>query len=35
MQWVTPRVNEWGRPNLVHKVEEKTLEGRWKGGMTG
>jgi hypothetical protein len=35
MQWVTSKVNGWGRPNLVCKGKEKTLKGRWKGGMIG
>jgi len=33
MQWVTLKANGWGMPNLVHKAEEKTSKGWWKGGM--
>jgi hypothetical protein len=34
MQWVTPKANEWERPNLVPNTKDKTLEGKQKGGMT-
>ncbi len=34
MQWVTPKINELERPNLVCNTKEKTLEGKQKGGMT-
>jgi hypothetical protein len=33
MQFDKPRANGWGRPNLVHTVEEKTSKAKWKKKM--
>ncbi len=30
MQFDKPRANEWGRPNLVHTVEEKPSKAKQK-----
>jgi hypothetical protein len=27
MQWVTLRTKGWGRPNLVHNIKKKNIEG--------
>jgi hypothetical protein len=34
MSCVRPRAKEWGKPNLVCNIREKTFEGKRKHGMT-
>jgi hypothetical protein len=33
MQWIKLKSNEWGKPNLVCNVKEKTLKAKWKYGL--
>ncbi len=30
MQCDNPRANEWGKPNLMHIVEEKMTKAKWE-----
>jgi hypothetical protein len=34
MHWIKPQVIGWGRPNLVHNVEDKMLKSTLKVEMT-